>query len=82
MLTDLEIQKAIRSVAKKYGQTPAQVRHNIQVMLDESRASTDERHKEVWANTPHAGETPTLEEVMRYTAERIAARSRRKKRYF
>lgn len=77
MLTDLDIQRAIREVAERYGQTPAQVRHNIQVMLDESRTSTDERHVEAWANTPHAGGVPSLEEVMRSIAERISAQLER-----
>lgn len=72
MITDIDIQKTIRKVAKQYGQTPARVRKNIQAVLDESRASTDAHHKEAWALIPHDGDTPTLEDVFRYLAERIA----------
>ena len=72
MITDLDIQEVIRQVAEQYGQTPAQVRHNINVALAESRASTDDRHVEAWALVPHEGDEPTLEDVIRYVAEQIA----------
>ena len=74
MLTDLYIERSIRAVAKQSGQTPAQVRHNIQKMLDETRACTDPKHKEAWALIPHSGEEPTMEDVFRYIAEQIASR--------
>ena len=72
MITDLDIQQVIRQIAKQYGQTPTQVRHNMKEMLAESRASTDERHVEAWSLVPHEGDEPTLEDVVRYVAERIS----------
>ncbi|HPJ03881.1 MAG TPA: hypothetical protein PKU80_13730 [Candidatus Limiplasma sp.] len=73
MLTDLDIERSIRAVAKQSGQTPAQVRRNIKEMLDETRACADPKHQEAWALIPHSGEEPTMEDVFRYLAERIAA---------
>lgn len=73
MLTDQEIELSLQAVARKYGQTPEQVRRNIQEMLDESRACADEEHQEAWALIPHSGDAPTLEDVFRYCAEMVRA---------
>ncbi len=71
MINDLEIQRAIRLVAEQSGMTPQQVRRNIEQMLAESRTSTDPNAQAAWADIPCSGEIPTLEEVMKYLADRI-----------
>ena len=71
MLNDLEIQRVIREVASRSGTTPGQVRHNIEQLLEESRACRDPKVRAAWAAIPCKGETPTMEEVMNYLAERL-----------
>ena len=74
MLDDLEIQRALRRVAKMSGSTPQQVRRNIELMLEESRACPDPKAQAAWAEIPCAGSIPTMDEVMQYLSEKMRNR--------
>jgi len=71
MIDDLEIQQILRRVAEENDTDVRSVRRNILQALSEAHASMNAEHRKAWAQIPRAGDTPTLEEVLRYLAGRM-----------
>lgn len=71
MIDDLEIQHILCRVAEASNTDVHSVRRNIRQALTEGYASMNAEHRKAWAQIPHAGDIPTLEEVIRYLAGRI-----------
>lgn len=63
--------KIINQIAAKHHTTPEAVRAEMTLALEEAQKSTDPDIQAKWATIPRKGSTPTLEEFLEYTLQRI-----------
>ena len=61
----------IENIAKQNHTTVAEVRNEMIAAMEEARQSSDPAVQARWANIPHKGNEPTIEEFVSYLA-RIA----------
>ncbi|WP_449290984.1 hypothetical protein [Oscillibacter ruminantium] len=62
---------SLEEVAKKEGVSVFEVRREIANALEEGKRSSDPAVQAAWARIPHAGEEPTVEEVITYLASEV-----------
>ena len=75
---EIDFEAIVGQIAKKSGTTPQEVRLSIQQALDEGRNNPDPAVQSVWRSIPSKGETPTLDEVIVFLAERLSGQAHRR----
>ena len=68
---------ALERIAAREGTTPDMVRKHIQVGLINGLISEDPQIRAAWAQIPHAGEIPTVDEVIAYYATQLSGKNGR-----
>lgn len=68
-----KIKKSLEIIAQREGLTIDKVREEIAYAVSIALQSNDKDIQQFWENIPHEGPAPTIEEIIDFLAEKIAA---------
>lgn len=69
---ELEIEKNLEIIAKREGISPEEVRTEIGRAISYTMKSDDPKIQRFWSNFPCEGDSPTVEEVIGYLADKLS----------
>ena len=61
----------IRQIAKEHGVTPAEVKREMRLAIQEAMKSTDPVAREHWKVLSPNGKEPTIEQFLKYTVKQL-----------
>ena len=67
-----KIEKNLKIIAKREGITPEEVKSEIGRAVSYAMKSSDPKAQRFWNNFPCEGDSPTVEEVIAYLAEKLS----------
>ena len=70
-MTNKQKRKMYQAIAEKHGATVEEVERDMAAALAVGMANADPDVQAEWAKIPHAGESPTIEEVITHLADKV-----------
>ncbi len=72
----MSMRKIYRTIAKKYGVSPSEVRRDMDAAIAEAWNSDDSIIRAWQRHVPHRGEIPSAAEVISYAAKKVSEKTK------